>query len=144
MYNILMKKTLTYIYFSFLILIISPISVFGQTSLGGGSNANPSSTGGGSNTSAPSITLDNPLGNNVQDIPTLVEKILDIALTIGVPIIALAIIYSGYLFIAAQGNKDKLQEAKQTLLYVFIGAAILLASYAIANAIVDTIAAIRG
>jgi hypothetical protein len=93
---------------------------------------------------ASSPTLGNPLGNNIQDIPSLVEAILDIALTVGVPIIALAIIYAGFKFISAQGNKDKLEEAKKTILYVFIGAAILLAAYAIATAIVSTIASIRG
>lgn len=101
--------------------------------------------GGGTSASGVSVSLQNPLKNGgVSDIPTLIEKILDIALTIGVPIIALAIIYAGFKFIAAQGNKDKLQEAKQTILYVFIGAGILLAAYAIAGAIVSTVAEIRG
>jgi len=101
-------------------------------------------TGEANDPAVRSITLDNPLGNNIQDIPSLVESILNIALTIGVPIIALAIIYSGFKFIAAQGNPEKLKEAKQTILYVLIGAGILLAAYAIATAVVDTITAIRG
>jgi hypothetical protein len=80
----------------------------------------------------------------VRDIPTLVREILKIVITVGVPIVALAIIYSGFLFVAAQGNPEKLKKAKDTLLYVIIGAAILLGAYVIAEAIEATVAAIRG
>lgn len=92
-----------------------------------------------------SIMLTNPLADgNVEDIPTLVKKILEIALKIGAPLIAIAIIYAGYLFIAAQGNPGKLETAKQALIYVVIGAAILLGAYIIAESIVGTVNSIRG
>ncbi len=90
------------------------------------------------------ITLINPLGDNDITLPKLIERILSIALKIGTPLVALAIIYTGYLFIAAQGNPTKLADAKKTLMYVLIGAAILLGAYAIAKALVATINAIRG
>ncbi len=90
------------------------------------------------------ITLINPLGDDDLTLPGLIERILSIALRIGTPLVALAIIYTGYLFIAAQGNPDKLKKAKDTLMYVLIGAAILLGAYAIAKALVSTINAIRG
>ncbi len=95
------------------------------------------------NNSGNSIQLTNPLGDT-KDIPTLVQKILEIALKIGVPLIALAIIYTGYLFIAAQGRPEKLTEAKKALVWVVVGAAILLGAYVIAQALVGTIDAIRG
>ncbi|MFT7328161.1 MAG: hypothetical protein ACI870_000341 [Crocinitomicaceae bacterium] len=89
--------------------------------------------------------LQNPLQNSgIDDIPKLVRTILDIVLTIAVPIIAVAIIYTGFLFIAAQGNPEKLKVAKDTLLYVLIGAAVLLAAYVIAEAIESTVRAITG
>ena len=92
-----------------------------------------------------SVRLENPLaGGSVNDIPTLIREILKIVITIGVPIVALAIIYSGFLFVAAQGNPEKLKKAKDTLLYVIIGAAILLGAYVIAEAIDATVRAIRG
>ena len=84
--------------------------------------------------------LDNPLKKGgIDDIPNLVKAILEIALKIGVPVIALAIIYTGYLFIAAQGNPEKLQKAKESFVYVFIGSMILLGAYVIAESIVNTI-----
>jgi len=92
-----------------------------------------------------STTLANPLANGgVNDIPTLIQKILEIVITIGVPIVALAIIYAGFQFVAARGNPEKLKRAKETLLYVIIGAAILLGAYVIAEAIGATVEAIRG
>jgi hypothetical protein len=104
---------------------------------GGGSEQNTNSSAG------KLIPLENPLPG-VNDIPTLVDKLLGIVLKIGVPIIALAIIYTGYLFIAAQGNPEKLKQAKDTFVYVLIGAAILLGAYAIAKAVFSTVESIRG
>jgi amino acid permease len=83
-------------------------------------------------------------GGNINDIPTLVERLLGIVLTIGVPLIVLAISYAGFKFVTAQGKPDKLEEAKKTFLWILIGAAILLSAYAIAQGIKATIADIRG
>lgn len=92
-----------------------------------------------------STKLANPLeGGNIDSIPKLVETLLRIILTIGVPIIALAIIYAGFKFVTAQGNPEKLKEAKSTFVWVVVGAAILLSAYAIATGISATIADIRG
>lgn len=103
----------------------------------GGGNSNPELTG--------SVKLQNPLaGGGIDNIPDLVRSILDILLEVGITIVALAIIYAGYKFIAAQGNPTELEKAKQTLKYVLIGAAILLAAYVIAETVVGTINAIRG
>ena len=82
----------------------------------------------------------NPLeGNGVNTLPDLIQKILEGALKIGIPIVALAVIYSGFLFVAARGNSEKLTKAKDALLYTIIGAAILLGSWAIAKMIQVTI-----
>lgn len=116
---------------------------------GATSSTNTEQDTGASNQSNPNgqpenIRLENPLGDDLDTLPELVENILRIVLTIGVPIVALAIIYAGFKFIAAQGNPTKLEEARRTLLYVIIGAGILLAAYVMAEAIVGTINAIRG
>lgn len=139
-----MKKISKFLFINFLVLgsFIFPGNIFAQskaTLSSGSSGTLPSS-----NTPAVSVKLDNPLGNGIDNLPDLVRALLDIVLTVGVPLIALAIIYSGYLFVAAQGNPDALKKAKSTLVYVVIGAAILLAAYAISEAIVGSIEAIRG
>jgi len=80
----------------------------------------------------------NPIPN-VTSIPGLIHTILVGVLKIGIPIIALAIIYSGFLFVFARGNSEKLGKAKDALLYTLIGAAILLGSWAIAEMIQATV-----
>ena len=84
--------------------------------------------------------IDNPLGKTgPQDIPSFIKKILEIVVTIGTPIVTLAIIYTGFLFVKAQGKPEEITKAKQTLLYSIIGAALILGSFVIATAIKGTV-----
>lgn len=79
---------------------------------------------------------------NETTINGFIKILLEGALKIGIPIVALAVIYSGFLFVAARGNSEKLTKAKDALLYTLIGAAILLGSWAIAKLISDTVLAL--
>lgn len=83
--------------------------------------------------------LKNPLEGTVDDIPGFVETLLNIVLLIGIPLVALAIIYSGFKYVAAQGSPDKLKDANKTFLATLIGAAIILGAFIIANAIGGTV-----
>ena len=80
----------------------------------------------------------NPI-SNATTIPDFIQTLLEGALKVGMPIIALAIIYCGFLFVAARGNSEKLGKAKDALLYTLIGAAVLLGSWAIATLISNTV-----
>lgn len=88
-------------------------------------------------------TITNPLGPNG---PTSIEgflvKVLDGAIKIGTPIVALAIIYCGFLFVKAQGNPEEITKAKEALMYTLIGAAILLGAVAISKLVVETVTTI--
>lgn len=93
-------------------------------------------------TSGTNITtkIQNPLGEDgPKTIPEFIEKIIRIVLVVGVPIAALAIIYTGFLFVAAQGNSEKLTVAKRSLLYTIIGTTLLLGAFVIGNAIGETV-----
>jgi hypothetical protein len=79
---------------------------------------------------------------NITSIPGLIQTILTGVLQIGIPIVALAIIYCGFLFVKARGNPSELTKAKDALLYTVIGAAILLASWSIAQMISSTVLAL--
>lgn len=82
----------------------------------------------------------NPLGSRgINNIPEFIKTLLTGVLRVGIPIVALAIIYCGFLFVQAQGNSEKIGEAKDALLYTIIGAAILLGSWAIAGIISNTV-----
>jgi len=86
-----------------------------------------------------STTIENPLKDGLDDIPSFIVAIIKIVLVVGVPLVALAIIYSGFLFVQAQGNKDKLETAKKAILYSIIGAALVLGAFVISNAIQGTV-----
>ncbi len=82
----------------------------------------------------------NPLaGKGINNLPAFIQKFLVGVLRVGIPVVALAIIYCGFLFVSARGNPEKLGKAKDALLYTLIGAAILLGSWAIAMLISETV-----
>lgn len=82
-------------------------------------------------------TIVNPIG--VDTIMGLIKKILEGVLTIALPIIALAFIYSGFLFVQAQGKPEELKTAKSAFIYSLIGGAILLGAWALAQLISETV-----
>ena len=71
----------------------------------------------------------------------LVEYIVrDILVEIIAPIvITLALLWSGFMFIAAQGNNDKLIEARRNFLYVVAGSILLIGAYLILEVILNTV-----
>ncbi|HEU0085426.1 MAG TPA: hypothetical protein VFQ59_00485 [Candidatus Paceibacterota bacterium] len=89
----------------------------------------------------PAPPVENPIKNpiGVSSFTGLLKQILEGAIKIGMPVIALAIIYSGFLFVAAQGNPEKLDTAKKSFVYTLIGAAILLGAWALAQVITTTV-----
>lgn len=81
--------------------------------------------------------IKNPISYNT--INDFIKAILEGVIKIGIPIIALAIIYSGFLFVFAQGNEGELTKAKNALLYSLVGATLLLGAWALAQLISETV-----
>jgi hypothetical protein len=132
-----------YIFVSIVVLVVIAITIKVQA-CDPTTDSSCQPAGGAAN---PGITITsgikNPLGNTITDLPSFIVIILNFVFLVGVPIIALAIIYAGFLFVTAQGNERKLTKAKQTLLFTLIGAALILGSYVIANAIRGTVQCIK-
>lgn len=85
--------------------------------------------------------LTNPIKSN--SFEELLNNIIgNIILPLGIPIVALMIIYTGFMFISARGDKSKLEEAKKALSGTLIGAAIVLGAYAITAVIKATVGAL--
>lgn len=82
--------------------------------------------------------VENPLPK-VDSLNGLIKSLLNLVVMIGIPIVTLAIIYVGFLFVLAQGNSEKLKAAKQALLTTLIGAALILGSWVLAQAINETV-----
>ncbi len=85
--------------------------------------------------------VENPI--DVDNLADLISIIIKSVLIVGIPILVLAIIYAGFLFVKAQGNSEELTKAKNTLLYTVIGGALLLGAFVIANAIGATVTEIK-
>lgn len=107
-------------------LFINPVVSFAQ---------NPPN--GGGNVPAPVVKLENPI--SAGSIPDFIQTFLEGMIRVGIPVVALAIVYCGFLFVFARGNSEKLTKAKDALLYTLIGAAILFGSWALAKLISATV-----
>ena len=79
---------------------------------------------------------------NVSTINEFIRVFLEGVLKVGIPIVALAVVYCGFLFVKARGKPEEITKAKDALLYTLIGAAILLGSWAIAQLISNTVLAL--
>jgi TRAP-type C4-dicarboxylate transport system permease small subunit len=85
------------------------------------------------------ITLANPL--RVDSLEDLIVAILNIFITLMIPIIVIFIIFAGFKYVTAQGNAGKVEEATTTLTYAIIGGVLILAAVAIAEIIKNTVGA---
>ncbi len=99
--------------------------------------------GGDTVSSSIKIGITNPLKAEIDTIPKFIVAIIEIVLIIAVPIIVLAVIYVGFLFVKAQGKPEEITKAKKALLYTLIGAALVLGAFVIANAIGKTVDEIK-
>lgn len=89
--------------------------------------------------SSPStLKITNPIPD-IDNINTLLAAILSAIVQIAIPFLVLAIMYVGFLFVAARGNPQKLAEARQALFYVLLGALIILGSETLSRVLSGTI-----
>lgn len=92
-----------------------------------------------------SIAIPNPLGQNgPSDLYQFIKTFINtVVVPLGGVLVVIAIIYTGFMFVTAQGNSAKLEKAKTGLLYVVIGSAIVLGAWVIAQAISGTVDNLR-
>ncbi len=83
------------------------------------------------------ITLQNPLKTSTLD--GFMVKVLDGVVLLLTPVVTIMMLYSGFLFVVARGNSEKLGDAKKALMYTLIGAAIILGAKGFATVIGNTI-----
>ena len=84
--------------------------------------------------------LRNPLGEGgIESFTDFIARILNIVMMIGLPIIVLIFIWTGFLYVKAQGDPTAIGKAHKALLWTVVGAALIIGSGVIANAIKDTV-----
>lgn len=103
---------------------------------------NPNQQTGAPTDEAPSleymeIEIENPI--SVNSVPELIQTILEGLIKIGIPLLVVMIVYSGWLYLFARGDPGKIKSAHDMFKYTLLGGAILLASWAIAELIHSTL-----
>ncbi|MBP9816997.1 MAG: hypothetical protein KBD05_03145 [Candidatus Pacebacteria bacterium] len=93
---------------------------------------------GGSNSG---VALINPL--KVDTVPEFLALILAAVVNLGTIILVLMLVYVGFLFVVAQGNEEKLQNAKSALLWTVVGGLVLLGAQAISLVIQATVGSLQ-
>ncbi len=151
-----MKKYLSYI--AIIVFLIGSSYSLAYAQLDGGGKAGSTNGGGtagqmdgggtagsGTGNAQPiSFRLDNPFGTKATTIPELSEAIFNgILMPIGGVVAVLAFIYSGFLYVTAQGDTGKIETANRALLYTAIGTAVLLGSWVIFQVIGNTIGSLQ-
>ena len=122
-------KIIIYIFCTLVIMVI----IFGAVGVRAQSGFNPNSSGPGC-----SAGIQNPL-SNTNDLYTFIANVLHAVAQLGAAVCVFFVIYSGFLYVTAQGNEEKLKRAHRALLYTVIGVAILLGAELIAIVIKNTI-----
>ena len=79
--------------------------------------------------------FDNPL--NLNTIPELIRALLQIAVTIALPVVTIFIVYAGFLFVSARGNEQQITKAKSILTWSIVGAILIIGAWVFAVAIVQ-------
>ena len=121
-----MKNKITKIYYTFIVFgLLIPLKFVSAVVSDGGAGA----TG--------ATTISNPL--NVGSIEELIAAILNIITAIGTPIAVLFMIYAGFKFVSAQGNLEKIKDAKETLMWTIVGIVVLLGASVLSTVISGTI-----
>lgn len=87
-----------------------------------------------------SAALMNPL-SGISTIPDLLLAVLNIVITIAVPIIILFIIIAGFQYVTARGNAQQTQNASRALMYAIIGGLLIIGAVAITEIIRNIVAA---
>ena len=85
-------------------------------------------------------TLVSPLGEGGNsDISSVLLNLANVAQTILIMLSTLYLIYSGFVFVIAKGDPEKIKKAKRALLWGLIGVALILSAEVLAHGIEDTV-----
>lgn len=79
----------------------------------------------------------NPL--RYHSIDAFIAALLKVIVAVGTPIAIVFLVFSGFLFVTAQGNEEKLRTAKKALTWTVVGLAVLLGAQLFAGMIEATI-----
>ena len=94
-------------------------------------------TGGGTPAPLVSAQVENPI--KYDNFADFVAAVLQTAVEILMPFVVLAFIWSGFLFVRAQGKPAELETAKSAIFWSVIGAFILMGAWGFSQIIATTV-----
>ena len=97
-------------------VLFFPHNSFAQTATSGAASSSDTKL---------TITLENPLGTT-NTLPDFIVKVLKGVIELLTPVIVLMFLWTGFLFVKAQGKSEDLIAAKKSLMFTIIGAALIL------------------
>ena len=125
---------------TFLTLLVSPLAfVHAQANV----SATNNTTGTNVSATNPSASgaLLNPL--NATSLSQLLSEILtNFVVPLGGVFLTLMLVYVGFLFAAAQGNSEKIAQARGALLWTIVGGLLLLGASALSLVITSTVSSL--
>lgn len=93
--------------------------------------------GGDDTTGGDDVVITNPLPYN--DIPSVLNRIIDFLALLAAPIAVLMLVYAAYLFVFGGLSENNVKKAKSIILYVVIGIMVLVMSKAIVSVTVSVL-----
>lgn len=78
------------------------------------------------------------------DLPTLVGNIIKVVIGLLGVLLVIFIVYAGFLWMTAAGDKDKVGKAQKIIYQSVIGLVIIFAAYAIASFVIDQLTTVAG
>lgn len=85
------------------------------------------------------VRLDNPLGSEVNDVPTLIGKVINGVLSVVGSLALVMFIYGGFTWMLAAGNTEKVKKGRDILIWAALGLVIIFTSYAMVTYVITTI-----
>lgn len=114
------------------------ITTGGDTNPGGGTTITTggnSTVGGG--TQLVSTKIQNPIRYN--NFYEFVSAVIEVIVEILMPFVVLMFVWTGFMFVKAQGNKTEIDTAKTALVWTVLGTFVLLGAWAFAQIIGNTV-----
>ncbi|MEK7108422.1 MAG: hypothetical protein AAB898_02015 [Patescibacteria group bacterium] len=78
------------------------------------------------------------------DLPMLIGRIISVAIELIGVVVFILLVYGGYVWMTARGDKDKVDTAQKLIANAVIGLAVVLSAYAIANFVLNEVVRVTG
>lgn len=84
------------------------------------------------------VQIENPL-KNTGSVAELIATFVDWIINLGVVVVVLAFVYTGFQYVAARGNPDGIKKAHDAFLWTVVGTLVLIGSKVLTEVIKNTL-----